>query len=61
MTNLLLKIPPVLLVDKDEIEVIPSAKFFVHLPECGCELKATEEKPNRDGLAYNVTTSAVVL
>ena len=42
-TNLLLKVPPVLLVDEDEVEVISRAELLVHVSECGRKIEATEE------------------
>ena len=47
---LLLEVPPVLLVDEDEVEVISRAELLVHVAERRCEVKPAEEKPYRDGL-----------
>jgi len=48
---LLLKVPPVLLVDEDEVEVIPRAELFVDVAEGGCEVEAAEEEPDGDRFA----------
>ena len=41
--HLLLKIPPVLLVNEDQVEVVARAKLFVHFAEGGRQLKAAKE------------------
>ena len=49
-TDLLFEVPPVLLVDEDEVEVVPYAELLVHLAESRRELEAAQEQPYRDGL-----------
>ena len=49
-SDLLLEVPPVLLVDEDEVEVISGAELLVHVAERRCEVKAAEEEAYRDGL-----------
>lgn len=41
--NLLLEVSPVLLINEDEVEIIPSAEFLVHLTECRSQVEASEE------------------
>ena len=50
-TNLLLEVPPVLLVDEDEVEVISRAELLVHVPECWREVEPSKEQAYRDRLA----------
>jgi hypothetical protein len=40
---LLFEVPPILLVDKHEIQVVTCTKFLVHFAKRWCEIKATEE------------------
>jgi len=42
-THLLLKVSPILLVNKDKVEIIPCAKLLIHVPECGRQVEAAEE------------------
>lgn len=49
---LLLEIASVLLVDQDEVEVVPCAELLVHVPEGGREVEAAQEESNRDGFSY---------
>ena len=61
-THLLLEVPPVLLVDEDEVEVISRAELLVHVAERRREVEATEEEPYWDRLAWrggrvSITTS----
>ena len=51
-THLLLEVPPVLLVDEDEVEVISRAELLVDVPERRREVEATQEQPYRDRLAW---------
>ena len=51
-THLLLEVPPVLLVDEDEVEVISRAKLLVHVAERRRQVEAPEEEPDGDRLAY---------
>ena len=51
-TDLLLEVPPVLLVDEDEVEIISRAKLLVHVAECRREVEAAEEEPYWDRLAW---------
>ena len=54
-TNLLLEVPPVLLVDEDEVEVISRAELLVHVAERRREVEATEEEAYWDRLACQST------
>lgn len=46
-----LEVPTVLLVNENEIEVVPRAELLVDIAEGGSELKATEEQPDRNCLS----------
>ena len=50
-TDLLFEVPPVLLVDEDEVEVVPYAELLVHLAESRRELEPAKEESNRDDFA----------
>ena len=54
MTNLLLEVPPVLLVDEDEVEIISCAELLVHVAEGRREVEAAEEEPYWDRFAWDV-------
>ena len=51
-THLLLEVPPVLLVDENEVEVISRAELLVHVPERRREVEAAQEEPYGDRLAW---------
>ena len=55
-TDLLLEVPPVLLVDEDEVEVISRAELLVHVAERRRQVEAPEEEPDGDRLAYAVVS-----
>lgn len=40
---LLLEVSPVLLINENEVQVIPGAELFVHFSEGRCEVEATKE------------------
>ena len=42
---LLLKVPPVLLVYENQVEVVPHGEFLVDVSECRRQLEASEEQP----------------
>ena len=48
---LLLEVPPVLLVDEDEVEVISRAELLVHVAERRRQVEAPEEESDGDRLA----------
>mmetsp|Transcript_53545 Transcript_53545/g.138411 ORF Transcript_53545/g.138411 Transcript_53545/m.138411 type:complete len:245 (-) Transcript_53545:301-1035(-) len=49
---LLFEVPPVLLVDEDQVEEVLNGKFVVHVAKCGRQrVEAVEEQPNGDRLA----------
>jgi len=48
---LLLEIPPILLIDQYQIQVIPRRELLVHVSEGWSELEATEEQSDGDSLA----------
>ena len=41
-------VSPVLLVDENKIEVVPSVELLVHISECRCKVEAAKEQPDRD-------------
>ena len=43
MMHLLLKIPPIFLVDEDEIKIIPCTEFLIHVSECWRQVKSAKE------------------
>jgi hypothetical protein len=51
--DLLLEVSPVLLVDENEVEVVAHAETLVDLPEGRGEVKAAEEQPYGNGLAFD--------
>lgn len=56
-----LEVPPVLLVDQDQVEVVPRRELLVDVAEGRSELEAAEEQSNRDRLACQVETSPSVI
>lgn len=50
---LLLKVSPILLINQDEIQVIPCAELLVDIPERRCQFESSQEQPDRNGLASN--------
>jgi hypothetical protein len=50
-TYLLLEIPPVFLVNEDQVQIIPDAKLLIHITERWRQVEATEEQPDRYRLA----------
>ena len=47
---LLLEVPPVLLVDEDEVEVVARAELLVHVAERRRQIEPAEEQADRDRL-----------
>lgn len=47
----LLEIPPGVLIDQDQTQIVARAKLFVDLSEGGRQVKAAEEQADRDGFA----------
>ena len=45
---LLLEIPSIFFVDKDEIEVVTCAEFLVHISESRSQVKPSEKQSYRD-------------
>lgn len=56
-----LEIPSVLLVDQDQVEVIPSRELLVHVPERRREFKPAEEEADRNRLACPEQTPSAFL
>lgn len=54
-THLLLEVPPVLLVNEDEVEVISRAELLVHIAERRREVEPAEEQAYWDRLACQST------
>ena len=53
-TYLLLEVPPVLLVDENEVEVISCAELLVHVAEGRREVEAAEEESYWDRFAWDM-------
>ena len=51
-TYLLLEVPPVLLVDENEVEVVSRAELLVDVSERRREVEAAQEQPYWDRLAW---------
>lgn len=51
-TYLLLEVTPILFINEDQIQVIASAEFLIHVSERWRQIKATKEQPDRNRLAY---------
>jgi hypothetical protein len=47
----LFEVPPIFLVDQDQIEIITGGEFLVDVSESRCEIEAAEEEPDGDCLA----------
>ena len=52
----MLEVPPVFLVDEDEVEVISRAELLVHVAERRRQVEAPEEESDGDRLAYAVVS-----
>jgi hypothetical protein len=50
-THLLFEITSILFVDQDEVKIIACAELFVHVAECGGQVKPAKEQPDRDRFA----------
>ena len=53
-TNLLLEVPPVLLVDEDEVQVISCAELLVHIAEGRRKVEAAEEESYWDRFTWDM-------
>ena len=51
---LLLKIPPVLLIHKHQVEEVPHAELSANILHGCAQLHSTQEQPDRNGLTYAV-------
>jgi hypothetical protein len=49
---LLLKVPAVFLINKDQVQVIPDAKLLVHIAKRRRQVKPAEEQP--DGYCFSL-------
>lgn len=47
---LLLEVPAVLLVHKDEVQEVPHGELVLHVRVRGCQLEACQVQPHRDAL-----------
>ena len=48
---LLLKVPSVLFVDENKVEVVSDAELFVDISESRCQVEATKEEPYGNGFS----------
>lgn len=47
MTHLLLEIPPILLINQHQVQIISRAEPLVHIPERRRQVEAAQEQPDR--------------
>lgn len=50
---LLLEVPPILLIDEYQIQIIPCAELLVDIPERWCQFESSQEQPDWNRLSAN--------
>ena len=49
---LLLKVPPILFIDQDQVKVVPGTELLVYVSVCGCQFEPTQKKSNWYKFSY---------
>lgn len=61
LTNLLLKVAPLLLIDENQVEVVAHRKLLVDVPHGRRHLVARKEQPDGDGLSYRTASHRLLI